>query len=125
MATGSHVAPSYGGFTTYNTLRIRPEYRISLRMGEIDKLFPWPIDSIPGRLARMQVLGLFYWPLKHRVAAGKTAKPPGARLNENQAAYVEAWKYFKKKFCKISDGDLNKQSSEDKAQDATHTTIHH
>lgn len=88
-----------GKFELYNNLVIRPIYRISLKLGDIERLFPWPIDTQAGRLARLQVLGLFYWPLNHRVAAGKKAKPPGARYNDNQAAYTTAWEYFKDKFC--------------------------
>ncbi len=88
-----------GEFEIFNNLVIRPVYRISLKMGDIERLFPWPIDSKAGRLARLQVLGLFNWPLDHRVAAGKKRKPTGTRYNDNQAAYTTAWKYFKDKFC--------------------------
>lgn len=103
-----HVAPSFDSdHITYNTLVIRPEYRISLRLGEIDRLFPWDISTKAGRLARLQVLGLFYWPLSHRVAAGKEAKPAGTRLADNQAGYTEAWKYFKEKFCGVSKASLD------------------
>ena len=66
-----------------NTIAIRPQYRISLRLGDIETLFPWSIGTQTGRLARMQVLGLFNWPLNHRVAAGKTAKPAGDRLADS------------------------------------------
>lgn len=103
-----HVAPSFKDPKRFNTLVIRSEYRISLRLGDIDKLFPWGSDTKAGRLARMQVLGLFYWPLNHRVAAGKTAKPAGKlRMADNQAAYKEAWKYFKEKFCGVAKASLN------------------
>lgn len=88
-----------GDFEFFNNLVIRPIYRISLKLGDVERLFPWPINTQAGRLARLQVLGLFYWPLNHRVAAGKKAKPSGARYNVNQAAYTTAWKYFKDKFC--------------------------
>ncbi len=99
-----HVAPDYrkakesGAF--FNTLVIRPTYRISLKMGDIEPLFPWEINTKAGRLARLQVLGFFYWPLNHRVAAGLTAKPAQpARLADNEAAYNFIWSYFKEKYC--------------------------
>lgn len=66
-----HIAPSYETPKRFNTLAIRPQYRISLRMGEIEKIFDTKPDTKEGRMARLQVLGLFYWPLNHRVAAGK------------------------------------------------------
>ncbi|MCK4629399.1 MAG: hypothetical protein KAT56_10375, partial [Sedimentisphaerales bacterium] len=53
-----HIAPSFDDPKIYNSFVIKPAYRISLRMSEVEKLFPWPIDSAPGRLARLQVLGL-------------------------------------------------------------------
>ncbi|UCG49075.1 MAG: peptidoglycan-binding protein, partial [Phycisphaerales bacterium] len=121
-----HVAPSYGEFTTCNTFVIRPEYRISLELGEIENLFPWPIDSIPGRLARMQVLGFFYWPLNHRVAAGADKDPatglmrkpdvPNAKLAENREAYKVAWDYFKEKFCGVASGSLDTQDADNKGE---------
>jgi hypothetical protein len=62
-----HVAPSFDG-TFFNTLVIRPEYRISLRLGEIENLFAEKPDTDLGRMARFQVLGLYYFPLGHRVS---------------------------------------------------------
>ncbi len=103
-----HVAPDFKDGTFFNTLLIRPEYRISMELGDIENLFPWSIDTKAGRLARLQVLGLFYWPLNHRVAAGgKSVTAPGltakpinpARLADNRAAYNFIWAYFKEKFC--------------------------
>jgi hypothetical protein len=91
-----------------NTIAIRPQYRISLRLGDIEALFPWSIGTQTGRLARMQVLGLFHWPLNHRVAAGKTAKPGGDRLADNQAAYPVAWRHFKERFCGHVEVDLSR-----------------
>ncbi len=94
-----HIAPDdkKGGF--FNTLRGRPVYKISLMLGDIENLFPWKINTKAGRLARLQVLGLFYWPLNHRIAAGKTAMPVGVRNTANQAGYNVVWEYFKKNFC--------------------------
>lgn len=95
-----HVAPSFEDKPRFNTLVVRPQYRISLRLGDIENLFPWDINTKAGRLARLQVLGLFYWPLNHRVGAGKTAKPGNpARLADNEASYDFMWGYFKEKFC--------------------------
>ena len=95
-----HVAPSFEDAPLFNSLAIRPTYRISLKLGDIENLFPWKKDSKAGRLARLQVLGLFYWPLNHRVAAGTTAKPANpARLADNGAAYDFIWDHFKQKFC--------------------------
>jgi len=112
-----HVAPSFeNGHVVYNTLVVRPEYRISLRLGDIDRLFPWPIDTKAGRLARMQVLGLFYWPISHRIAAGKEPQPAGARMAANQSGYVAAWRYFKEKFCGVAKAtlDANPEAENDK-----------
>lgn len=109
-----HVAPDYkksdedGAF--FNSLLVRPTYRISLELGDIDTLFPWEINTKAGRLARLQVLGLFYWPLNHRVAAGTTAKSANpARLADNGAAYDFIWAYFKEKYC----GGANDAVAED------------
>lgn len=58
-----HVAPDCVDRVHFNTLRIRPRYRISLRLGEIDELFLAVPNTVVGRMARLQVLGLFYFPL--------------------------------------------------------------
>jgi len=63
-----HVAPSYGKFTTYNTLVIRPEYRISLELGNINDLFVHKENSLKGKMERMQVAALFYFPMNHKKA---------------------------------------------------------
>ena len=105
MAKSSHVAPSYKDHETTNTLMIRPRYRITLRLGDIDSLFPWPIDDPTGRMARLQVLGLFNWPLNHRVAAGKGMWPRNPdnsrkpRFAHNQDALNFTWKEFKETHC--------------------------
>ncbi len=82
-----HVAPSYEKPKTYNTLVIRPEYRLSLRLGEIERLFLNPPNTTAGRMERLQVLGLFYFPLKHAKATAAFNGEAGAR---------GAWEYFKK-----------------------------
>jgi hypothetical protein len=71
-----HCAPDFEKPAThFNTLRVRPEYRISLRMSDIEELFVKEADTKEGkkkeRMARMQVLGLFYFPLKHDKAADR------------------------------------------------------
>lgn len=100
-----HVAPSYGEFDTYNTLVIRPEYRISLRLGDIEELFTHPPDTDKGRMERLQVLGLFYYPLKHDKAAtaysGVAAGvgPPAPNSPPPAPAVPGAWSHHKEKSC--------------------------
>ncbi|MBI2900918.1 MAG: hypothetical protein HYY17_12095 [Planctomycetes bacterium] len=65
----AHVAPDSTERRYTNTLVPRPTYRIALRLGEIDDLFSEPPDTELGRMARLQVLGLFYFPLRHAMAA--------------------------------------------------------
>jgi len=79
-----HVAPSFKTPKKFNTLALRPQYRISLRLGDIDRLFIYKADSKAGRLARLQVLGLFYWPLDHRVAAGTPPVPAPTQASKLQ-----------------------------------------
>ncbi|MBW1789499.1 MAG: peptidoglycan-binding protein, partial [Deltaproteobacteria bacterium] len=86
-----------GEFELYNNLVIRPTYRISLKLGDIENLFLNKPDSDLGRMERLQVLGLFYFPLNHKMA--KTAfkgiaGPPKA---------MGAWEYFKTEILKNSD----------------------
>lgn len=64
-----HVMPSFDSPKRYNTLVIRPEYRISLRLGRIEDLFLHSPGTDEGRMERLQVLGLFYFPLHHSKAA--------------------------------------------------------
>lgn len=93
-----HIAPSYGQFNTYNTLVIRPEYRISLELGNIEDLFLNKADSQKGRMERMQVAGLFYFPLNH----GKAGD-----------AFAFGWDYYKKKILgDVSDADADKALSD-------------
>jgi len=80
-----HVAPSYGEFTNCNTFVIRPEYRISLRIGKIEDLFLHKLDSQKGRMERMQVVGLFYFPMNHKKA---------------EDAIKFGWKYYKEQILK-------------------------
>lgn len=68
-----HVAPDFAQGATANpalfgTLQIRPKVRVTLRMGDVDDLFVDPPESDRGRMARLQILGLFYFPLGHKRA---------------------------------------------------------
>jgi hypothetical protein len=71
MSAKGIVAPDFDGRAIFNTLRVRPEYRITLRLGEIEELFVHKPDSKEGRMERLQVLGLFYFPLQHATAAAR------------------------------------------------------
>ena len=70
-----HVAPSFESkHVTVNSLVIRPELRVSLRLGDFENLFANALDDKKpakrraARMERMQALGLFYFPLKHAKA---------------------------------------------------------
>lgn len=95
MSAKGIVAPDFDGRAIFNTLRVRPEYRITLRLGEIEELFVHKPDSKEGRMERLQVLGLFYFPLKHIKAADR---------------YDAAWAWFKDKILGggKSDADADK-----------------
>lgn len=89
-----HVAPDFDGRARFNTLRVRPQYRITLRLGDVEELFPKKPDSKEGRMERLQVLGLFYFPLKHKKAS---------------ARFADAWDWVKTKILKVaSDEDADK-----------------
>src|SRR6266545_4719106 len=60
-----HVAPDFRDRKHFNSLVVRPQYRLSLRLGELEELFPHKADTPEGRMERMQVVGLFYYPLGH------------------------------------------------------------
>jgi hypothetical protein len=65
-----HVAPDFVDSSEkfYNTLVVAPEYRIKLELGKIDDLFLHKADTRKGRMERMQVAGLFYFPMNHQKA---------------------------------------------------------
>lgn len=65
VADIGHVAPDFTPVRHVNTLVIRPTYRLTLRLGNIEDLFPNAPNTQAGRMERMQVLGLFYFPLGH------------------------------------------------------------
>ena len=65
-----HVAPSFEDPKRVNSLVIRPEYRISIKLGDIERLFKHRPGTKEGRMERMQVCGLFYFPLARTVMGG-------------------------------------------------------
>lgn len=76
-----------------NRLRVRPEYRFTLELGRIDDLFPDEPSSDRGRMARLQVLGLFYSPLGFSKAVD---------------AFPACWKWVKKHlFATSSDAEAD------------------
>jgi hypothetical protein len=82
-----HVAPDFEKPAThFNTLRIAPEYRIALRLSDLEELFPKQPDTPAGkrteRMHRMQALGLFYFPLAH---------------NKANDRFANTWDWFKTK----------------------------
>ncbi len=59
-----------GGPGGFNTLVIRPRYRISLRLGDIDALIPEKVEDPTnlGRMKRLQLLDYFNRPVAHAEA---------------------------------------------------------
>jgi hypothetical protein len=84
----AHLAPDFDKRVNFNTMRVKPEYRIELKMGNIEDLFANAPDTVEGRMERLQVLGLFYFPLKHKRAKDR---------------FPESWKWFKDKIAKVAD----------------------
>ncbi len=94
-----HVAPDFvdSDEPFINTFVLKPEYRIKLDLGKIEDLFLNKPDSDKGRMERLQVLGLFYFPLNHKMAQTAfegIAGPPKAK---------GAWEYFKTEILKNAD----------------------
>ena len=58
-----HVAPDFDARRHFNALVVRPELRISLRLGDIDALCPEEPATPAGRRRRLQLLSYFYRPL--------------------------------------------------------------
>jgi hypothetical protein len=83
MTGVAYLAPDFATpRALFNALRIRPQYRITLRLGEIEHLFRHEPNTREGRMERLQVLGLFYFPLGHRQAA---------------TAYTACWEWVREK----------------------------
>ncbi len=91
------VAPDYDKQIQYNTLVMRPQYRITLRLGEIEDLFPDAIDTDEGLMARLQVLGLFYFPLKHSKAKEALKGKTVPLSNGYSVVYTGCWDWVKSK----------------------------
>ncbi len=106
-----HVAPSFDDSPCFNTLVVRPERRISIRLGDIDEVFTNAPETPQGRMERLQVLGLFYYPMKHSKAKRAfTGIPPqmGAPAPGQPPlapAVMGAWEYFKKRVLDDVDDD--------------------
>src|SRR5258706_6485883 len=94
----SHLAPDFDGRVHFNTLRVKPEYRIAMRMGNIEDLFVNAPATVEGRMERLQVLGLFYFPLKHKKAKDR---------------FPETWKWFKEKIAKAADDAAGDKAIQD------------
>jgi hypothetical protein len=102
-----HVAPSFPDQTEwcFNTLVIRPQFRITFRLGSIEELCPHAPNTAEGRMERLQVLGMFYYPLQHNQAlnAFNGIAPAGAA-----PAVRGIWEYFKTKILNnASDADAD------------------
>jgi len=97
-----HVAPDFidSAKQFINTLVIRPTYRITLDLGDIEDLFLNKADSKRGRMERMQVGGLFYFPLNHKMAWNSTDDKAGE-------AYQIAWDYYTDKLSGSDDNLIN------------------
>ncbi len=91
------IVPSFDSPQRFNALVIRADLRISLRLGPIESLFVNPPASELGRMERLQVLGLFYFPLNHAQALtafrGIPAQTPPT--TDPAPAFMGAWDYFK------------------------------
>ncbi|MCB9897646.1 MAG: peptidoglycan-binding protein [Planctomycetes bacterium] len=78
-----------------NSLVIRPSYRVSLKLGDVDALFPHEPNTPEGRMERLQALGLFYFPLKHARARTAFDGVPAQAGPPAVPAMVGAWQHFK------------------------------
>ena len=85
-----HVAPDFVDASKpfINALVVRPQYRISLDLGDIEELFLHNPETDRGRMERMQVAGLFYFPMNHKMAWDTSKTDPG------DEAYFKAWHYY-------------------------------
>ncbi len=110
-----HIAPDPEGGQIFNTLVIRPQYRIKLRLGKLDDLFADDISTPAGggavtaarrrgRSARLQALGYFVRPLNHA---------------QSQACYDVVWDHYRNKIHQppISDVEADKELLEELERD--------
>ena len=95
-----HVAPDFDDRRVFNTLRLRSTYRLTLRLGSIEELFPHAPGTSEGRMERMQVLGMFYYPLRHREASNALNGRAAAGGNP---AVRGVWDYFKTRILTAAD----------------------
>lgn len=103
-----HVAPSFPSEELWNTLVVRPSYRLSLRLGDIENLFPDNPDTKKGRMARMQVVGLFYFPLAHSKATQAFDGVPAVVGPPAIPALMGTWEFYKKKvLADVTDADAD------------------
>ena len=84
----AHLAPDFDKRVNFNSVRVKPEFRVTLRMGDVEDLFVNAPNTLEGRMERLQVLGLFYFPLKHKRAKER---------------FPETWTWFKEKIAKVKD----------------------
>ena len=87
-----HVCPDFDDRKVFNTLRLRSTYRLTLRLGAFEELFPHAPNTVEGRMERMQLLGLYYYPLKHRRALQAFN---GISASGTAPAVRGIWDYFK------------------------------
>ncbi len=85
--TNSPVAPDLLDRCRVNRLVSSSEIRLTLSLGPIESLFRDPPNTPEGRMARLQVLGLFYFPLKHRRA---------------RDAYLPCWLWVKERIFRVT-----------------------
>lgn len=62
-----HVAPDFLDASTpfVNALVLRPQYRVTLELGNLEDLYRFKSGSDLGRIERLQVAGLHYYPMGH------------------------------------------------------------
>jgi hypothetical protein len=94
----AHLAPDFDKRIHFNTMRVKPEYRISLRLGNIDDLFAHEANSVEGQMERFQVLGLFYFPLGHSKAKDR---------------FAQTWTWAKEKIFKSNDDAVIRKAVDD------------
>jgi hypothetical protein len=94
----AHLAPDFDQRVHFNTMRVKPEYRIALKLGNIEDLFANEADKLEGQMERLQVLGLFYFPLGHKKAKDR---------------FPAAWTWFKEKLLGTKDDAVANKAVQD------------
>ncbi len=100
-----HVCPDFEDRLVFNTLRIRSSYRLTLRLGSIEDLFPHAPNTPEGRMERMQVVGLFYYPLGSNASSVRRALRAfnGIAAAGTTPAVRGLWEYFKTRILNAAD----------------------